>query len=92
MTTITEASQAFANARRERSLYVRHLVSGAMPSKRSVSMFAAAFLVATGVFWAVILTSPPLTSAAQTSGSSGVPVFEMMRDAPALPQLEADAF
>jgi hypothetical protein len=37
----------------------------------------------------VILTSPPQASATQTS-SPGVPVFEMMRDAPALPPLQAD--
>jgi hypothetical protein len=67
------------------------LASEAVPSKRSVALFAAALLVATGAFWTVILTNPPQTSAAQPS-SLGVPVFEMMRDAPALPQFAADPF
>jgi hypothetical protein len=53
-----------------------------MPSKRTFVLFAAACLVATGAFWAVILTTPPLSSAAGHS-SSGVPVFDMMRIAPA---------
>ena len=53
-----------------------------MPSKRTLVLFAAACLVATGAFWAVILTTPPLSSAAEHS-SSGVPVFDMMRIAPA---------
>jgi hypothetical protein len=50
-------------------------------SKRTIVLFAAAFMVATGAFWAVMLTTPPLTSAAEHS--SGVPVFDMMRIAPA---------
>jgi hypothetical protein len=58
-----------------------------MPSKRTLVLFAAACLVATGAFWAVILTTPPLTSAAE---NSGVPVFEMMRNAPALPVVGFD--
>jgi hypothetical protein len=50
-------------------------------TKRTLVLFAAACLVATGAFWAVMLTTPPVTSAAQPSGS--VPVFEMLRIAPA---------
>ena len=49
-------------------------------SKRTIVLFAAACMVATGAFWAVMLTTPPVTSAAQPSG---IPVFEMMRTAPA---------
>ena len=60
-----------------------------MPSKRTLVLFAAACLVATGAFWAVILTTPPLTSAAEHSSSS-VPVFEMMRNAPVLPVVGFD--
>jgi hypothetical protein len=51
-----------------------------MPSKRTLVLFAAACMVATGAFWAVMLTTPPVTSAAQPSR---IPVFEMMRIAPA---------
>jgi len=60
-----------------------------MPSKRGLALLSAAFVVATGAFWTIMLTSPPRTSTAPTS-SSGVPVFEMMRDAAALPLLQAD--
>ena len=49
-------------------------------TKRTIVLFAAACMVATGGFWAVMLTTPPVTSAAQPSG---IPVFEMMRIAPA---------
>ena len=50
-------------------------------SKRTIVLFATACLVATGAFWAVMLTTPPVTSAAEPSTS--LPVFEMMRSAPA---------
>jgi hypothetical protein len=60
-----------------------------MPSKRTFVLFAAACLVATGAFWAVILMTPPLTSATEHS-SSGVPVFDMMRIAPALSSVGFD--
>jgi hypothetical protein len=77
MTTCTRCSQAFET--------VRSMV----PSKRSLALFGAALLVAMGAFWIVILTSPPQTSATQTS-PPGVPVFEIMRGAPAMPELQAD--
>jgi hypothetical protein len=77
MTTCMRCSQAYENVR------------NMMPSKRSLALLAAAFVVATGAFWMIILTSPPKTSAAESS-TPGVPVFEMMRDAPALPLLQAD--
>ena len=86
-------------AQRERSAYIRALVSEAAPSlpelspgaKRKLTLSAAALAMATAAFWAIMLVSPPQSSAAQTE-ASGVPVFEMMRHAPAdLPALEADA-
>ena len=84
-------------AARARAAYLRGLVSDATQSlpelspgaKRKLSVFAAALVLATAAFWAIILTYPPQTSAA---GITGVPVFEMMRTAPLdLPGLEADA-
>ncbi len=91
MTTFTQCSQAYENARRERSLYVRQCISEVVPSKRNVALFSAACLVATGAFWAAILTTPPLSSATEHS-FSGLPVFEMMRTAPALPVVAYDTF
>jgi hypothetical protein len=77
MATCMRCSQAYETVR------------SMMAWKRSLALFAAALLVAIGAFWIVILTSPPQAFATQTS-IPGVPVFEMMRDAPALPLLQAD--
>ena len=35
---------------------------------RKLSLFVAAFIVATGAFWAIMLTNPPKTEAAGQSG------------------------
>jgi hypothetical protein len=37
-------------------------------SKRTLSLIAASFVVATGLFWARMLTSPPVTQAATDAG------------------------
>lgn len=53
---------------------------------RRLVQFELAFALATGAFWAVILTDPPRTEAGGPSGS-----FEMMRVAPLdLPALVSD--
>ena len=84
-------------AQKERAAYLRELASSAtlpipelsVQAKRKLTMFAAAVGLATGAFWAVILTTPPQTSAAQ---DANVPVSEMMRNAPLdLSTLNADA-
>ncbi len=84
-------------AHRERAVYLRELAASAtLPipelapgAKRKLTVFAAAFGLAAAAFWAVVLTDPPQTSAAQ---GNGMPVFEMMRDAPLdLTGLGADA-
>ncbi len=81
----------------DRAAYIRELASNAaLPipefppdAKRKLAMFAAAVGLASAAFWAVILTAPPQTAAAQPQT---VPVFEMMRNAPLdLAGLEADA-
>ena len=60
-----------AQALRERNEYIRSsLPSGAsLPSltpvaRQRVKLFAVAFALATGAFWATMLTSPPKTEAA----------------------------
>ena len=84
-------------AHQERAAYLRELAgSVTLPipelsagAKRKLTMFVAAVGLATAAFWAVILTSPPQTSAAQ---EVNMPVFEMMRSAPLdLSRLDADA-
>ena len=62
-----------------------------MPSKRTLVLFAAACLVATSAFWAVI--RPPRRVVGGEHSSSGVPVFHMMCIAPAtLPVVGYDPF
>ena len=78
---------------RERGTYLRDTLSSSLPSvsprtKRRLSLFAAAFAVATGAFWATMLTSPPVTEAA----NPGFSLLELHRNAPlSLPLMEADA-
>ena len=56
--------------------------------KRRVGVFAAALVVATGAFWATMLTSPPKTEASLKHLS----VMELHRAAPLdLPLTAADA-
>ena len=81
-------------AARERGSYLRETLSSSLPSgspqtKRRVSLFGAALAVATGAFWAIMLTSPPVTEAAATPGFS---IHELHLKAPlSLPITEADA-
>ena len=80
-------------ALQERRSYIGGVLSGAAPSlspqvKRRVSVFATALVVATGAFWATILTSPPRTEASVKHLS----VMELHQAAPLdLPSLTADA-
>jgi hypothetical protein len=77
----------------ERRAYIGKVLSGAAPSlspqiKRRFSVFAAALVVATGAFWATMLTSPPVTEAA----APGFSILELHQKAPlSLPMTEADA-
>ena len=57
-------------------------------TRRRVTLFAAAFAVATGAFWGTMLTTPPVTVAA----GKGFSVLELQRNAPLdLPSGVADA-
>lgn len=82
------------NALNARSAYLGELVP-AVPkfspaTKRRLSLFAAAFIVATGAFWATMLTDPPTTEA-RASGSFSI--GEVIAKAPReLPVQQADAF
>jgi hypothetical protein len=77
----------------ERGCYLRGSSSSSLPSvspqtKRRVSLFVTALAVATGAFWATMLTSPPVTEAADP----GFSILELHRNAPlSLPITEADA-
>jgi hypothetical protein len=80
-------------AQQERLAYVGGVLSSTAPSlspqaKRRVSLFAAAFVVATGAFWATMLTSPPQTEASAKPFS----VLELQNAAALdLPAMTADA-
>ena len=80
-------------AARERNAFIRDhapaLPSLSPKAKRRLSTLAAALVVATGAFWATILTDPPRTEA----GTAPATVSEMMRTVPLdLPSLTADPF
>jgi hypothetical protein len=60
-------------AQQERNAYMGAVLSRATPSfspqtKRKASLLAAALLVATGAFWATMLTSPPQVEASLRQG------------------------
>ena len=80
-------------AHRERSVYVRQTLSPlklliSTTAKGRVTAFAAAFAVASGAFWATMLTSPPTTEAANPALS----ISELQRKAPVdLPTMMSDA-
>lgn len=80
-------------ALQERRAYIGDVLSSAAPSlspqvKRRASVFAAALAVATGAFWATMLTSPPRTEASVKHPS----VMELQQAAPLdLPLTAADA-
>ena len=58
-------------------------------AKRRLGVFAAAFAVATGAFWGTMLTSPPVSEAANPSFF----IHELHLKAPLdLPLTQADAF
>ena len=90
MVEIARRSNALLNyelhrqrAVRERGSYLRDILSSSLPSispqtKRKVSLFVTAFAVATGAFWATMLTSPSVTEAADPSFS----ILELHRKAP----------
>lgn len=59
---------------------------------RKLSLFIAAFIVATGAFWATMLTTPPTTEAAVQPTGGGINVYDMMNGT-SLPSADpADTF
>ena len=59
-------------------------------AKRYIQTFVAAGALATGMFWATMLSAPPVTQA--DSSSSGVSIFELHKNAAgSLATLVADA-
>lgn len=71
-------------ARERRSAYerqttsLRQVVPLRSKTKRRLGMFGAAFAVATGAFWATMLTTPPTTEAA----NPGFSISDLQRNAP----------
>ena len=71
-------------ARERRSAYAREALSlrslapHSPKAKGMLSIFGAAFVVATGAFWATMLVSPPITEAANPEFS----ISELQRRAP----------
>ena len=70
-------------ALQEREAYLRDALSTSLPSispktKRRVGVIATAFAVATGAFWATMLTSPPTTEASNPTLS----VFDLQTKVP----------
>lgn len=58
--------------------------------KRRLTLFVAAFALATGAFWVTMLTDPPTTDA---SGSANFAIGEVLAKAPrGLPVQQTDAF
>ncbi len=78
-------------AARARSAFLKdlaHTMPGLSPkARRRLNTLAVAFVVATGAFWATMLTDPPRTEA----GTAPATVLDVMRTAPLdLPSLVAD--
>ena len=64
-------------------MYVRDMAAFELPpmtprTRRRLTLFAAAFGLATAAFWGTILTTPPVTEAA----SKGFSALELQRNAP----------
>ena len=81
-------------AREERSVYLRQTlsppkwVSISTLARNRIAAFTTASAVATGAFWATMLTSPPTTEAANPALS----ISELHRKAPVdLPTMVSDA-
>jgi hypothetical protein len=83
-------------AREHRSAHIRHtlsvaqLASASPVTRRGFKLFAAALVVATGAFWATILTSPPTTEAGSSlAAGPGAPVelfsVSLTKAAPGVP-------
>jgi len=90
MVTIHDRDEVFTHLDRHRARalnlrqeYVRDLFAKgrvmAASSTGKLGMFVAAFGLATAVFWATMLTSPPVTEATTTSGIMSA---EIERSAP----------
>ena len=52
-------------------------------AKRRTRIFGAALVLAAAAFWAIMLTSPPITEA--EDASAGLNMVETLRNAPLLP-------
>ena len=76
-------------ALRERNAFIREALPSVPPNlKRRVTLFITAFAVASGAFWATMLTDPPQTVAGQAPFS----IHELQQRAPLdLPIGEADS-
>ena len=78
---------------RARRAEAKHEVSspaGSPQTKRHFKTFAAAFALATGLFWATMLSSPPVSQA--NSSSSSLSTSDLQQGAArSLPILEAHA-
>ena len=96
MEALPRRSDPFLNyeLHRQKALQERHAyLKASLPSispktKHRVGLFATAVIVATGAFWATMLTSPPVSEAA----NQGFSIHELHLKAPLdLPTTEADA-
>ena len=86
------------SAHLRQTLSVARLASASPAARRGLKLLAAAFLVATGAFWATMITSPPTTEAGDgiRPDIAGTPVelfsvtlSRSAPDAPAGPRYDA---